>query len=304
MEKILEFFGQIGPYLLFIPIGVWVNKKGWIKKDWVTTPLIYFLMPVLVINHVLEAEASTILILPIMSFSLAALMNLPGLIATKTFAKERNPYMVQSSFAFFNVAFFGIPTVLALYGQGGVTTLISIYVGTALYGDVIGYFQVSKSKNGTKDSLLKIIQVPFLYAFAIAVTLKIFQVEVPEEVEPVVNIFSYIVSAAGMMIIGMNISDIKIKGIDWSYLWKFMTLRTLSAVVIMAIIMSIEYFWLDEIDSESREILALIPLFPVAANVTVFASFLGSEEEESALWIILSMAISLILIPIIIQFFN
>ena len=303
MEKILEFFGQIGPYLLFIPIGIWVDKKGWIRKDWITTPLIYFLMPVLVINHVLKAEESTILILPIMSFTLAALMNLPALVATKTFAKEKNPHMVQSSFAFFNVAFFGIPTVLALYGQGGVTTLISIYVGTALYGDVIGYYQVSKSKNGTKESLLKIIKVPFLYAFGVAVLLKLIDVDVPEEIEPVTDVFSYIVSAAGMMIIGMNISDIKIKGLDWSYLWKFMTLRTLSAVAIMALIMAIEYFWLDEIDGENREIMALIPLFPVAANVTVFASFLGAEEEESALLILLSMAISLVLIPIVIQFF-
>jgi len=303
MEKVLEFFGQIGPYLLFIPIGVWVDKKGWIKKSWVTTPLIYVLMPVLVINHVLEADPTTILILPVMSFCLAAMMNLPAMWATRTFAKEKNPYMVQSSFAFFNVAFFGIPTVLALYGQGGVTTLISIYVGTALYGDVIGYFQVSKSEKGTKQSLLEIIQVPFLYAFGLAVILKFFEVEVPEEVEPVTNVFSYIVSAAGMMIIGMNISDLKIKGIEWAYLGKFMTLRTLSAIVIMAAIMAIEYFWLDELDSESREIMALIPLFPVAANVTVFASFLGAQEEESALVIILSMAISLILIPIVIQFF-
>ncbi|KEO73655.1 AEC family transporter [Anditalea andensis] len=303
MEKILEFLGQIGPYLLFIPIGAWVDKKGWIKKDWITSPLIYILMPILVINHILEAEASTIIILPVMSFSLAAMMNLPALLANKTFAKDKNPYLVSSSFAFFNVAFFGIPTVLALYGQGGVTTLITIYVGTALYGDVIGYYQVSKTKNGTKDSLLKIIKVPFLYAFGLAVVLKIFEVELPGEAEPVTDVFSYIVSAAGMLIIGMNISDLKIKGLDWAYLWKFMGLRSLSAIFIMGIIMTVEYLWLDEIDSESREIMALIPLFPVAANVTVFASFLGSEEEESALLILLSMAISLVLIPIVIQFF-
>ena len=304
MEKILEFFGQIAPYLLFIPIGLLMDKKGWVSKNWVTTPLIYFLMPVLVINHVLEADSSTILILPVMSFSLAALMNLPALWATKTFAKDENPHMVKTSFAFFNVAFFGIPTVLALYGQAGVTTLISIYVGTALYGDVIGYYQVSRTKNGVKTSFLKIIQVPFLYAFALAVVLRFLDFEVPEEVEPVTEVFSYIVSAAGMMIIGMNITNIKFKGLDWLYLRKFMTLRVISAIVIAAIIMAIEYFWLNELDSESREIMALIPLFPVAANVTVFASFLKSKEEESALLIILSMAISLVLIPIVIQFFE
>ncbi|WP_143959357.1 AEC family transporter [Litoribacter populi] len=303
MEKIAEFLGGIAPYLLFLPVGYWLSKKEWVPKKYITTPLIYLLMPVLVINHVLEAEENTIMVLPIMSFSLALLMNLPAMLANKTFATEENPYLVKSSFSFFNVAFFGIPTVLALFGEQGVTTLITIYVGTALYGDLIGYYQVSKSKNGTKESILKTLKVPFLYAFIIAVILKIFAVEPPDEVEPITDVFSYIVSAAGMMIIGMNVSNLKIKGIDWKYLNKFMVLRTVAGVAIMAGILVLEYTLFDILDEEDRQLLALIPLFPIAANITVFASFLGSKEKESGLLVLYSMAVSLILISIAIQFF-
>lgn len=49
--------------------------------------------------------------------------------------------------------------------------------------------------------------------------------------------------------------------------------------------------------------LALIPLFPVAANVTVYASFLGSKEEASALLVLFSMALSLILVPLVAMWF-
>jgi malate permease and related proteins len=304
MEKVLEFFGQLLPYLLFIPVGLWVSKKDWIPKSYVTTPLIYVLMPVLVINHVLEAEEQTILVLPVMAFLLAVSMNIPAWIAHKTFAKEENPFLLSSSFSFFNVAFFGIPTVMALYGQQGVTTLITIYIGTAFYGDIIGYYQISRSKNGMKESFKKTLQVPFLYAFIIAVVLRLIDFEAPDEVEPVADVFSHIVSAAGMMIIGMNVSDIRFKGIDWNYLTKFMALRSVFAIGIMVAIMAGEFFLVDMLGDEEREFLALIPLFPIAANVTVFASFLGSKEKESGLLILCSMGLSLILIPIVIQFFD
>jgi len=304
MEQVLEFFGELIPYLLFIPIGMWVSKKNWIPKKIVTTPLIYLLMPVLVVNHVLEAEGQTILVLPAMGFLLAVLMNIPAWIAYKTFAKDENPFLVSSSFSFFNVAFFGIPTVLALYGQQGITTLITIYIGTAFYGDVIGYYHISRSQNGGKESLKKTLQVPFLYAFMLAVVLRWLQVEIPDAVDPVVDIFSYIVSAAGMMIIGMNVSDIQFKGIDWAYLGKFMALRTTFAIGLTVAIMAGEFFLLDMLGDEEREFMALIPLFPIAANVTVFASFLGSKEKESGLLILTSMALSLILIPIVIQLFD
>jgi malate permease and related proteins len=106
------------------------------------------------------------------------------------------------------------------------------------------------------------------------------------------------------MIIGMNVSDIKFKGIDRSYLDKFMALRSVFAIGLMVAIIAGEFFLIDMLGNEEREFLALVPLFPIAANITVFASFLGSKEKESGLLVLCSMGLSLILIPIVIQFFD
>lgn len=303
MDVFLDLYKSLFPYLLFIPFGYWVGKKNWIHKSWVTNPLIFLLMPVLVINHVLEADAVKLTILPIISFCMAAAMIFPALWAYKSISKADNPHLIKSSFSFFNVAFFGIPIVTVLFGDGGITSLICIYIGTALYGNTIGYYQVAKSKYSTREAIIKIFKIPFIYVFLLAITLKILSFEMPEEALPVVDVFSVIVSAGGMMIIGMNVTKVDFKGLDRRYFIKILSLRTLSAVGIMALLIGLEYLLVDHLDQEDRQMLALIPLFPVAANVTVYASFLGSKEEASALLVLLTMALSLILVPLMAMWF-
>jgi len=205
--------------------------------------------------------------------------------------------LLKSSFSYYNVAFFGIPIVTALFGAEGLTTLICVYLGTALYGNTVGFYQIAKSKYSTRSAIVKLIKIPFLYIFLLALTLKFTGFETPEPVVPWVDIFSVVVSAGGMMMVGMNIVKVDFTGIDKSYFLKILSLRTVSALAIMGLLIGMEYLWIDGLDQQDRQMLLLIPLFPVAANVTVYASFLGSKEEASALMVLLTMGLSLILVP-------
>ncbi len=303
MEVFLDFYKHLFPYLLFIPLGYWVNKRKWLSKKWITNPLIYFFMPVLVINHILEADAVKLAILPVISFALAASMVLPAKLAFKKLDKADNPFLIKSSFSFFNVAFFGIPVVTALFGADGVTVLICIYVGTALYGNTIGYYQVARSKYSTREAIAKIFKIPFIYVFLLALLFKFVKIEMPASLVPVVDVFSVAVSAGGMMIVGMNVLKVNFDALAKRYFSKLLALRVMSALAIMALLVMLEYAVIDYLEKEDRQMLALIPFFPVAANVTVYASFLGSKEEKSALLVLLSMLLSLILVPIAAVFF-
>jgi predicted permease len=303
MDVFLELYKSLFPYLLFIPLGYWVNKKGWISKSWITKPLIYGLMPVLVVNHVLEADAVKLAILPVLSFLLAGAMIFPARLAYKKIPKADEPFLLESSFSFFNVAFFGIPIVTALFGEDGVTTLICIYVGTALYGNTIGYFQVAKSKYSSKEAFSKIFRIPFLYVFILALGLKLFQIETPDMLSPVIDVFSVVVSAGGMMMVGMNVLKVDFKSLDKNYFMKILSLRMVSAAMIMALLLLLEYWLIDKLEEEDRQMLALIPFFPVAANVTVYASFLESKEEQSGVLVLLTVAMSLIFVPLVAMWF-
>src|SRR5690606_22398625 len=299
MDVFFELYKSIFPYLLFIPLGYWVNKKGWIDKAWLTKPLIYGLMPVLVINHVLEADAVKLTILPIISFLLAGAMILPARLAHRNIDQADEPHLLKSAFSFFNVAFFGIPVVTALFGEEGITTLICIYIGTALYGNTIGYFQVARSKYSTRKSLREIFKIPFLYVFLLALGLKFCEVETPDSVTPVIDVFSVVVSAGGMMMVGMNVLKVDFEALDKQYFAKILSLRMVSAAVFMALLLLLEFWLIDMLEEEDRQMLALIPFFPVAANVTVYASFLESKEEQSGLLVLMTVVISLLFVPLV-----
>ncbi len=303
MDVFLELYKSLFPYLLFIPFGYWINKKGWIPKSWITKPMIYGFMPVLVVNHVLEADAVKLAILPVLSFLLAAAMILPARVAYKKMPKADEPFLLDSSFSFFNVAFFGIPVVTALFGEDGVTTLICIYIGTALYGNTVGYFQVAKSKYPTKKALSKIFKIPFLYVFLLALGLKWLEVDTPDPLTPVIDLFSVVVSAGGMMMVGMNVLKVDFKDLDQKYFAKILSFRMLSAVLIMGLLLLAEYGLFDQLEEEDRQMLALIPFFPVAANVTVYASFIESKEEQSGILVLLTVMVSLIFVPLVAQWF-
>ncbi|SFC05272.1 hypothetical protein SAMN04487907_10276 [Zunongwangia mangrovi] len=298
MGTFKDLYLSLLPYLCCIPIGYLISKREWIPKSWIHKPLLFVLLPILVIDHVLDAGFSNLVILAIISFLLAFLMIFPAMLVDKTVDNSGNINILKSGFSYFNVAFFGIPTVKSLFGDDAVTTLICIYVGTALYGNIIGYIQVAKSKFSTKQAIIEVLKVPFIYIIILALILKGFKVETPEALKPVVDVMGTVVSVMGMLIIGMNLTNIKFKSLNWGYYSKVLGIRAISAILITAALMGLEYWLVDGLEKEQRQVMALIPLFPIAANLAVFASFLKSQEKQAALLIVFSMVISMILVPI------
>ncbi|MCL6220400.1 AEC family transporter [Zunongwangia pacifica] len=298
MDTFKSLYLSLLPYLCCIPVGYLINKKKWIPKSWIHKPLLFVLLPILVIDHVLDAGFSNLVILAILSFLMAFLMIFPAMLVNKSIDSSGDINILKSGFSYFNIAFFGIPTVKSLFGDEAVTTLICIYVGTALYGNIIGYIQVAKSKFSTKQAILEVLKVPFIYVIILALILKGFKVETPEAVKPVVNVMGTVVSVMGMLIIGMNLTNIHFKSLNWGYYAKVLGVRAISAILITAVLMGLEYWLIDGLDKEQRQVMALIPLFPIAANLAVFSSFLKSQEKQAALLIVFSMIISLILVPI------
>lgn len=285
------------PYLCFIPVGYILSKRNMVPKAYINKPLLFVLLPILVVDKVLEASISNIAILAVISFSLSFLMQLPAVMVKHKMDVPMNINILKSSYAYFNVAFFGIPVVTALFGEEGITILICIYIGSALYGNILGYIQVAKSRYSTRKAVKEVFKVPFIYAISLGVILKIFNVELPEVMGSVNSVLGVVVSVAGMTIIGMSLTNIKFGTVSWGYYARILSIRVLAAVLIVVLLLSLEFWLVDGLCSEDRQVMALISLFPIAVNLAVFASFLKSWEEEAALLILFSTGLSLILVP-------
>ncbi|CAG5068085.1 hypothetical protein DYBT9623_00813 [Dyadobacter sp. CECT 9623] len=284
--------------MAFIPAGYLISKKFDFNSDYVSKPLINVLLPLVVFTNMLDAEPSKLIVLPILTFLLALGMNYAAKGIQNKLGNETDPLLLRSSFSFFNIAFFGIPTVTALFGEDKVSVLICIYLGSALYGDTIGYYQVAKTKYDSGKALKEMLSIPFLYVFVAGVICKIVGLETPDVVKPALKVVSFMVSAAGMMIVGFQLANVKFKDIKVPYFAKLLGFRTIAAALILAVIALGASLVAKDLEEEDFKMLMLVPLFPVAANVTVFAAFLKADEEQSSLLVFLSMMLSVVLVSI------
>src|SRR5690606_19746577 len=125
----------------------------------------------------------------------------------------------------------------------------------------------------------------------------------PDSVTPALDVVRVGVSAGGRVRVGMNGRKVDVEARDKKYCAKLLSLRMLSAAVMMALLLLLEFWLIDMLEEEDRQMLALIPFFPVAANVTVYASFLGSKEEQSGLLVLMTVVISLLFVPLVAMWF-
>lgn len=298
MLFILELYKNLLPVIAFIGVGYLLRKKWKLKPSSISTPLLYFLLPVLVIYNVSEAGTSKIVVIPTLTFLVALGMNLPAVLAHKTFAKKENLHLLKGSFTFFNVLFFGIPTVTALFGQNAVSTLILMFLGTAFYGDIISYYQVAKTRFSSGKSVKEVLKIPYVYVFLLAIGVKLLGIEVPEGVAPVMEVLGWIVSAMGMTIVGLNLPSLRFEQLPVLYFTKLLVFRAISAAMVTGPVILAEYLLFQQLNKEDYQILALLPFFPIAASISLFASFLGTKPERFSLLVFFSILFSLLVIPI------
>lgn len=301
MLTILELYKNLLPVIAFIGVGYLLRKK--LKPAAISTPLLYFLLPVLVVYNVSEAATSKMVVIPILTFLVALGMNLPALLAHRTFAKKENPHLLKGTFTFFNVLFFGIPTATALFGQNAVNTLILIFLGTAFYGDIIGYYQVAKTRFSSQKSAREVLKIPYVYVFLLAVGVKLLGIELPESVAPVMEVLGWVVSALGMSIVGLNLPSIHFKKLPVLYFSKLLTFRAASAALVAGLLILAEYLLFQQLSRQEYQILALLPFFPIAASISLFASFLETKQERFSLLVFFSVIFSLLIVPIVTLFF-
>ncbi len=289
--QVLPLFGIV---LLAWGAGRWLPRA----PKLISAVLVYGFIPLLVIDKVLGAEPSELMVIPPMMFAVAAAMALPARWLSQRIGDRFDPPLLSASFSFFNVAFFGMPVASALFGEAAISTIVCAFVGTALYGDTIGYYLVARTKEGKRRAASKALRIPLFYAFALAVILKIAGVETPDDVRPVADVLSTVVSVLGMAVIGFNLAAVKAGDLDLPVLGRILAVRQASAIALVAIVLAAEASFVGVLGTQERTLVGLIALFPIAANVSLFASLLGTREKDAAILVALSSLLSLILVTL------
>ncbi len=275
------FLGKLLPAYGYIALGFIARRWCGFSQAWVAQLLFFVLVPLLVLKASLTSQIESFLFLASLSFIVSLAMSLCAKYLAPTFSGTIKTGMLQCMYGYFNLGWFGIPIVYALYAEPGMALMTALYVGGMLFGNTVGYLLVTDYQKGCTSVFLKLLSMPALHAMLIGFALHLLQWnEVLAANDILSNIFDVVaiaISVFGMGLVGMSVAHVSMRTIAWRQLACLLAARLICAIVVVGVFGSVCWL-LGLLNALELKIFLLFPLLPIAANMLVFTAKTQSDH--------------------------
>jgi predicted permease len=170
-ELITTMFNVIAPILLIAGIGAYLGRRFILDRRTLSTVLIYFFIPALVVEGITNARVGNDQLIRMLLFTFigCALLALVGWVIAKLL---RLDFMTTNAFilcvVMLNSANYGIPFNKFAFGDSAEQLAVIYYVGSAIVSNTFGvYFASRGNSTSARGAMLNIFKVPLLYAMVI-----------------------------------------------------------------------------------------------------------------------------------------
>lgn len=305
MSVFFALVERILPLYFFILLGVIGGRLLAIDRRTLSALLFYVFGPILVFQSVatLRFEPVNLLIPAILYCMGAGLCGLFLLIGRRLWpAGDVTRNILAYTAGTSNTGYFGIPVVLALFGESAVGIAALSVIGLQLYENTVGFFVTARGRSSARESLAKLIRLPSIYAFALAVGFSAAGFQPGKALTETFAAVRGSYSLLGMLVIGLAISGRRPRWdarlIGSAFLAKFLVWPLLMAALV-AVDQRVLHLYGDPI----HRILLVLSCTPLAANTIVLATLLEAEPEKAALAVLGSTLFALLFIPLFVAFF-
>jgi|TARA_B100000700_G_scaffold222084_1_gene244709 predicted permease len=284
--------------ITFVALGALCARRLAIDPRPIATLLIYVIAPLTFFRGLVLGEPSlSDLGLTLGLFSLASsICLLVRPLAAKFFPPQEAALLAFSS-GTGNTGYFGLPVAMLLLPPEGVTQYLFCLLGITLYEFTLGFYVSARGQFSMRQSLVKIVRLPLIYAFLAALLVGTLGLEVPGAVMEGLDYFKYSYTVLGMMIIGMTLGGVSLREIDPRFILAATGLRfvmwpllSLGSVMLLG-----SLFALDPV---LAQVLLLLGVVPMAANVVVLAIELNIQPAKGAIAVMLTTLAAPLIIPL------
>ncbi|KQN69188.1 hypothetical protein [Sphingomonas sp. Leaf62] len=136
------------------------------------------------------------------------------------------------------------------------------FIGTALYGDTIGYYPVARTKEGKRRAASQALRIPLFHAVVLAVVLKLSGGGAPKAARPAADLLSTSVLVLGMAVIGFNLATVRSDDPDMLLIARILAVRQVGAVVLVAVALGVEAALVGVLGTREQEAATLAALSP------------------------------------------
>jgi malate permease and related proteins len=115
--------------------------------------------------------------------------------------------------SYLNGAWLGLPFALAVFGTQASNTIVALYIGGSLFGNICAVMAVSQDKQSTGFIIKNVLQSPPVVALTIAAVLSFWDFSTYQQhevVEILYGLNKFLVTFTGMCVLGMWLSKVKI----------------------------------------------------------------------------------------------
>lgn len=300
MDIFFHLFQNLVPLYALIALGWIAGRYFEVDRQSIGSLGIYILMPVVAFGYVAKLEMQpTYFVLPIVIFVICSALALIYYRLAQSIYSDSRANLLALCAASGNTGYFGLPIVFLLFEPEWVGVYIFAMVGLLFYEATVMYYIVNRGKFDVRQSLIKLLKFPTIYACIAAIGVNASGVQLPELFDTYWGYFQGAYVVIGMMIIGAALAKtnklvIAPRFITLTFAGKFI-IWPLVALATIALDKTITQWFTSEI----HQMIFLMAIVPPAANIAAFAAQLDMNPEKAASTILLGTVFALFYIPAI-----
>ncbi len=169
--------------------------------------------------------------------------------------------------SYLNGAWLGIPFALAVFGPQATSTVVALYIGGSLFGNVCAVMAVSEARQDARYILKNVLLSPPVVALSMAALLSFWDLSHWQQVAWVEMLYQankVLVTFSGMCVLGMWLSNVRISRFDLMRSLQLIFSRGLFAVLLCGA----AYFYLPIPQfTLTYAVMLMFFLLPPAANI-------------------------------------
>lgn len=306
MNILFIILGKIFPLYLYIFLGYVFTKYLKVKREHIAFLLIYILGPVVIFFATLSIEINLQLVfLPLFIYFFGSFIAFYILRKYKDEWNDASLNTLAFTCGTGNTGYFGIPLAMILLEPSAANIFIFGTLASLLYENTTGFFVTAKGSFTARQSIMKVIKLPLLYAFIAGVSFNLAGFRTPDILIPYFENLKWTFGILGMMMLGMGMKGFNIhedfdkKYIKVSYFFKFI----LWPAVVLAIIF-LDKSFINFLNEEIYKVMFLFSIVPLAGNTVTLAVLLKAKPEKASFTVLLSTLVSVVYIPIVLALYG
>ena len=288
----------------FIGLGVFAGRFLKLSNETVARVLIYILSPAIIFYGIFTVEFhASLLLLPFAFFALSLITCALGYFLASQFWKDAHRNILGFVSGTGNTGYFGFPVAIAIFGEKSLGLMVFGSFGAVIYESTIGFFLVARGHHTVRESLMRVLKLPTVYAAALGIACNLAGLQLPAPVNDMFISVRGAYTILGSMMVGLGLAGTSSWSIDWIFTGIAFFMKFLVWPVLMLGLVSLDAATVHLFTDDMRSILMLLSIVPMAANTVAFATELRTEPEKAATTVFLSTAFALFFIPLMVAMF-